>query len=86
MQIGYSEETLRMNICKQFADIESDFNWMVYYFHQKDWECVEECASIIQESLDAVLENIDILKDDFFVINEFHRYFLCYREKSNKSI
>ena len=64
MQIGYSEDTLRMNICKQFADIESEFNWMKYYFHQKDWDCVEDCARIIQESLNAVLENVDNLKGD----------------------
>lgn len=64
MQIGYSEDTLRMNICKQFADIESEFNWMKYYFHQKDWDCVEDCVRIIQESLNAVLENVDNLKGE----------------------
>lgn len=64
MQIGYSEETLRMNVCKQFTNIESEFNWMMHYFHQKDWDCVEECVKMIQEMLDAILEDVDNLKGE----------------------
>ena len=64
MQIGYSEETLRMNVCKQFADIESEFNWMMHYFHQKDWDCVEDCVRNIQDSLNAILENTENLKGE----------------------
>ena len=64
MQIGYSEETLRMNVCKQFADIENEFNWMKYYFHQKDWDCVEDCVRNIQDSLVAILENVENLKGE----------------------
>lgn len=64
MQIGYSEETLRMNVCKQFADIESEFNWMKYYFHQKDWDCAEDCVRNIQDSLVAILENVENLKGE----------------------
>lgn len=64
MQIGYSEDTLRMNVCKQFADIESEFNWMMRYFHQKDWECVEDCVRNIQDSLRAISENVENLKGE----------------------
>jgi hypothetical protein len=64
MQIGYSEETLRMNVCKQFAELESQFNWMMHYFHQKDWDCVEDCVRNIQDSLKAILEDIDYLKGE----------------------
>ena len=64
MQIGYSEDTLRFDICKQFADIESEFKWMKCYFHQKDWECMEDCVRNIQDSLKAILEDIDYLKGE----------------------
>ena len=64
MQIGYSEETLRMNVCKQFADIESEFNWMMHYFHQKDWDCVEDCVRNIQDSLRTISEDVEYLKGE----------------------
>lgn len=64
MQIGYSEDTLRFDICKQFADIESEFKWMKYYFHQKDWECMEDCAKNIQESLKAIIEDGENLRGE----------------------
>lgn len=64
MQIGYGEDTLRMNICKQFADIESEFNWMKYYFIQKDWDCVEDCVRNIEDSLRAISENVENLKGE----------------------
>lgn len=64
MQIGYSEDTLRMNVCKQFADIDSEFDWMMYYFHHKEWECVEDCVRNIEDSLRAIKENVDNLKGE----------------------
>ena len=64
MQIGYSEDTLRMNIRKQFADIESEYKWMKYYFHQKDWDCVEDCVRNIEDSLRAISENVENLKGE----------------------
>ena len=64
MQIGYSEDTLRFDICKQFVDIESEFKWMKYYFHQKDWECMEDCAKNIQESLKAIIEDGENLRGE----------------------
>ena len=64
MQIRYSEDTLRMNVCKQFTDIESEFNWMMHYFHQKDWDCVEDCVKNIQDSLRAISENVENLKGE----------------------
>lgn len=64
MQIGYSEETLRLDVCKQFADIESEFNWMMHYFHQKDWDCVEDCVRNIQDSLRAISEDVEYLKGE----------------------
>ena len=64
MQIGYSEYTLRMNVCKQFADIESEFNWMMHYFHQKDWDCVADCVRNIEDSLRAISENVETLKGE----------------------
>lgn len=64
MQIGYSEDTLRMNIYKQFADIESEFNWMKYYFIQKEWDCVEDCVRNIEDSLRAIKEDAENLKGE----------------------
>lgn len=64
MQIGYSEDTLKLDICKQFVDIESEFKWMKYYFNQKDWDCVEDCVKNIQMSLTAILEDTDNLKGE----------------------
>lgn len=65
MQIGYSEETLKSNINKQFDEIESEYKWMLHYYSQKDWDCVEDCARNIQDSLAAILENTDNLKGEF---------------------
>lgn len=53
-----------MDICKQFADIESEFKWMKYYFNQKDWDCVEDCARNIQDSLRAISEDVEHLKGE----------------------
>ena len=64
MQIGYSEDTLRFNIAKQIAEIESEFNWLKYYYQTKDNECVEDCVKNIQDNLVAILENIDYLKGE----------------------
>ena len=64
MQIGYSEETLKSNINKQFDEIESEYKWMLYYYEQKDWDCVEDCARNIQDSLVAILENTENLKGE----------------------
>lgn len=64
MQIGYSENTLCFDICKQFADIESEFKWLKYYYHQKDNACMEDCVKNIQDSLRAILEDIEQLKGD----------------------
>lgn len=64
MQIGYSENTLRLNICNQFPNIESEYQWLKYYFQKKDWECVEDCVRNIQDSLVAIQENVDNLKGE----------------------
>lgn len=64
MQIGYSEDTLRWNICKQFPNIESEYRWLIYYFQKKDWECVEDCVRNIQDSLVAIQENVNNLKGE----------------------
>lgn len=64
MQIGYSENTLRMNICKQFPEIESEYRWLKYYFQKKEWDCVEDCVRNIQDSLNAILENTENLKGE----------------------
>lgn len=64
MQIGYSEDTLRTNVCKQFANIESEFDWMRYYFRHKELECVEDCIRNIEDSLRAISENIENLKGE----------------------
>lgn len=58
MQIEYSEETLKSNISKQFDEIESEYKWMLYYYSQKDRDCVEDCARSIQDSVNAILENL----------------------------
>ena len=64
MQIGYSEDTLRTNVYKQFADIDSEFDWMRYYFLHKKWECVEDCIRNIEDSLRAISENVENLKGE----------------------
>ena len=64
MQIGYSEDTLKLDICKQFADIESEFKWLKYYYHQNDLDCMEDCVRNIQDSLKAILEDIDYLRGE----------------------
>lgn len=64
MQIGYSEETLKSNINKQFDEIESEYKWMLYYYSQKGWDCVEDCARNIQDSLVVILENLENLKGE----------------------
>jgi hypothetical protein len=64
MQIGYSEDTLKLDIYKQFVDIESEFKWLKYYYHQNDLDCMEDCVRNIQDSLKAILEDIDYLKGE----------------------
>lgn len=64
MQIGYSEDTLKLDIYKQFVDIESEFKWLKYYYHQNDLDCMEDCIKNMQDSLKAILEDIDYLKGE----------------------
>ena len=64
MQIGYSEDTLRFNICKQFAEIDSELRWLRYYYRQKDNDCMEDCVRNIQDSLTVILENLENLKGE----------------------
>lgn len=64
MEIGYSVETLRFNLAKQLVDIESEVRWLRYYYQQKDNECMEDCIKNIQDSLTAMLEDIENLKSE----------------------
>lgn len=65
MQIGYSEDTLKLDIYKQFVDIESEFKWLKYYYRQNDLDCMEDCIKNMQDSLKAILEDINYLKGEF---------------------
>ncbi len=64
MQIGYSEDTLLLNIIRQAQEIASEARWMEYYGHNSDTECIEDCVRNIQDSLKAILEDIDYLKGE----------------------
>lgn len=62
MQIGYSEETLRFNIATQIVAIEEELEWLKYYYSLRNDDCVEDCTRNIQDSLVAILENVENLK------------------------
>lgn len=64
MEIGYSVETLRFNLAKKLMDIKDETKWLGYYYQQKDNECMEDCIRNIQDSLVAMLEDIEMLKGD----------------------
>ena len=64
MEIGYSVETLRFNLAKKLVDIEDEAKWLRYYYQQKDNECMEDCIKNIQDSLTAMLEDIEMLKSE----------------------
>lgn len=64
MEIGYSVETLRFNLAKKLVDVESETRWLRHYYQQKDNECMEDCIRNIQDSLTAMLEDIEMLKGE----------------------
>lgn len=64
MQIGYSEQTLWRVINKQWESIEDEVAWMNHYIATNEVECVEDCVFNIQESLNAILENLENLKGE----------------------
>ena len=64
MQIGYSEQTLWRAINKQWESIEDEVNWMNHYIATGEAECVEDCARNIQDSVNAILENLENLKGE----------------------
>lgn len=64
MQIGYSEETLRFSIATQIVAIEEELEWLKYYYGLRNDDCIEDCARNIQESLTAILENVENLKGE----------------------
>jgi Mg2+ and Co2+ transporter CorA len=64
MEIGYSIETLRFNLANKLVDVESETRWLRHYYQQKDSECMEDCIRNIQDSLTAMLEDIELLKGE----------------------
>lgn len=64
MQIGYSEQTLWRAINKQWESIEDEVKWMNHYIATNEVECVEDCVFNIQESLNAIKENLENLKGE----------------------
>ena len=64
MEIGYSVETLRLNLAKRLVDVEDETKWLRYYYQQEDNECMEDCIRNIQDTLTAMLEDIEMLKEE----------------------
>lgn len=64
MEIGYSIETLRFNLAKKLVDVEDETKWLRYHYQQKDNESMEDCIRYIQDSLTAMLEDIEMLKGE----------------------
>ena len=64
MQIGYSEQTLWKAIDKQWQSIEDELAWMNHYIATGEIEDVEDCVKNIQDSLDAIKENVEYLKGE----------------------
>ena len=62
MQIGYSEQTLWNAIDKQWQSIEDELAWMNHYIATGEIEDVEDCVNNIQDSLNAIKENVEHLK------------------------
>ena len=62
MDIGYSPETLWLNVRKQMCDIKSESDWLQYYTARNEVEWVEDCVRNIMDSCTAILENIEHLK------------------------
>lgn len=64
MKIGYSLETLWLNICKQMVEIKNESDWLQYYTARNEVECVEDCVRNIMDNCKAILENIENLKGE----------------------
>lgn len=64
MDIGYSPETLWLNVCRQMCDIKSESDWLQYYTARNEVECVEDCVRNIMDSCTAIMENIEHLKGE----------------------
>ena len=64
MQIGYSEQTLWKAIDKQWQSIEDELAWMNHYIATGEIEDVEDCVKNIQDSLNAIKENVEHLKGE----------------------
>lgn len=64
MQIGYSPETLWSAIRRQMADVKSESEWLEHYTTTKEVLDVEDCAKNIIDSCQAILENIEHLKEE----------------------
>lgn len=64
MQIGYGEQTLWKAIDKQWQFIEDELAWMNHYIAIGEVFDVEDCVKNIQDSLDAIKENLENLKGE----------------------
>lgn len=64
MEIGYSEQTLWLAICKQMVEAKSEMEWLQYYVARNETECVEDCVRNIMDNCTAIMENIEHLKGE----------------------
>lgn len=64
MEIGYSELTLWLAICKQMVEAKSEMEWLQYYVARNETECVEDCVRNIMDNCTAIMENIEHLKGE----------------------
>ena len=64
MFIGYSEQTLWLNITKQMVETQSEMKWMQYYIARAEVDCVEDCVRNIMDSCKAIMENIENLRGE----------------------
>ena len=64
MEIGYSEQTLWLAICKQMCDVKDEAEWLRYYTARQEVADIEDCAKNIIDSCKALLENLEHLKGE----------------------
>lgn len=62
MEIGYSHETIMMNIAKYLGNIDSECEWAVHYRSTGEIEDLEDCVTNIKASTNELEEWMTLLK------------------------
>lgn len=58
-----ADPTLLLEIIRQSQEISSEARWLEHYTHNRDGECVEDCVNQIENSLNAIKEILEKIKD-----------------------